>query len=285
MQKIIHSSRGFPKKYSPDVILNRFDLRYNENNYYMHISTNNEKFEVGFHIEDTHCMLGILNVTIEVEIFKQIIQYLFETYPTIERISFQTMICDPIKLGFNVKCHKHRFWSLKLPNTYDELLERESVKFLRKMRYEIKYLINEVGAFSVENYYVNEIPSTIMEMFFSWKEIKYPDSFLEHNAIKYLYRDRRPVSDAYVLKVSERVIAVLFTSEQCEITYLVNTAFDPQFARYSVGRLLYYELLRQLIDKNTKEIYLGTGKYDYKKSFGATELECWIGDFFREKIH
>lgn len=281
MQIIIQSGIGVPKKYYPDVILNRFDIRYKDNNYWMCISAQTKQYEIGFHIDDKQCMLGILNVNLEAEILKQIVLYLFKNYPMIERVSFQTMICNPVEFGLEVKCHEHKFWSLKLPSSYDELLERENTKFLRKMRYEIKHLKKKVGNYCIDTYTVNEIPTAIMEKFFSWKRNRYPHSFSEHSSKNYLYRDRRPVSNAYVLKINARVVAVLFTAEQCEIAYLVNTAFDPQFAQYSVGRLLYYELLRQLIDKNTKELYLGTGKYDYKKSFGATALECWIGDFFR----
>ena len=149
------------------------------------------------------------------------------------------------------------------------------------MRYETKRFALEKGPCSVDIYPAETVPSELMDRFFDWKRRRYPDSYRQCSAEEFLFRDRRPVSHAYALRAGGEPTAVLFTAEQCEIAYLVNTAYDPETAKYSAGRLLYYELLRRLIQKQTPAIYLGTGKYDYKRSFGAVAQDYWVGDFFR----
>ena len=81
---------------------------------------------------------------------------------------------------------------------------------------------------------------------------------------------RRGESHLSVVRMNEHVAAVDLTFVREGILYSYIASFDPEFAKYSFGRILTDCLLMWACDSGQRRLDLLLGAYDYKKEYNCT---------------
>jgi CelD/BcsL family acetyltransferase involved in cellulose biosynthesis len=73
-----------------------------------------------------------------------------------------------------------------------------------------------------------------------------------------------------IVRMNEHVAAVDLTFEREGILYSYIASFDPEFAKYSFGRILTDCLIMWACDSGKRRLDLLLGAYDYKKEYNCT---------------
>lgn len=269
----------------PNIILNRYDLRYtNDDIYWVHIQEQLRSSTVGLRIHANRAWIGILRMPISPNCLEEMIRKVFSVFPAVHNISFQFTRFNPKLLWPNALFKESSFLYIQLPESHEALFARTSGHFRRRIKYERRRIERAVGSIRIERYATSEIPLEIIQLYVQYKSQKYDDKDL-HRGISGVLNGRSiPVTHCYVLRCNNDVLAIILTSEDGTDPYLVNLAYNPQFAALSPGKVLYIELLKSLIDRKKKILYLGSGEYEYKHYLGAVETAYWVGDICRDDI-
>lgn len=255
----------------PDVIFNRFDLKYNAGKFLL-CTCHDEKYIIPVYESDGIAFLGVYLCEIPGDIFNRAIKYVFASNKAIKRIR--------IIYSLNNYCNElspYNHWRIVLPGSADELFERMSKKGRYNLKRE-KRLLNELGEIIYRHYEAPDIPEYVVHKFFELKERTH--GYNPHMK-KSSYIEDASISDAYTISVGDDIIAVAFSCEQCDCVYLENITYDTQYAKYSIGFLCYVFCLENLIEKGKQEIFLGGGDYDYKRRFHSIEQTTYSGSIYR----
>lgn len=267
---------------TPNIIINRFDLRFPlEPILWVHSKAPSCPCTVGLRVADAHAWIGILYMPVTSDVLRAIFQEVFAAFPRVRRISFQCTQFDPSVVWPYTLTHSSSSWYLELPDTYEALLARATGKFRHRIKYEHRRLEKAAGPLSCVRYSVSQVPKNIYPLFLAFKTRKYSDRTLTEGIHGILNGRNIPASHCYVLRSKETILAILFTAEDQTDPYLINLTYNPEFSKYSPGKLLYIELLRSLILHGQKILYLGSGAYLYKRFFGSATTGYWVGDAFR----
>ena len=265
-----------------DLLWNRFDIRYPTEAEWCEITCGDRKFVVGVHNEGDQIRIGILFLPLGPNAVRALLVFLFETFPSANTISYQT-------IGFSIS----EIWKA--------VLERESVCFVldldpallpveqrtnRKTRYNLyrskRLLEKELGPVTINTYPAAECPDDVIERYISLKALRYHLSPEERDPSALFSGTKLSADHVYVLQSGSVILSVLLCAEQCNTASLVNLAFDPAYAKYSPGVLLYLEVLRELEMKRKEFVYLGSGSYAYKRLFHSLECNYYVGDVQRD---
>jgi CelD/BcsL family acetyltransferase involved in cellulose biosynthesis len=166
---------------------------------------------------------------------------------------------------------------LSLPSTFREYL----AKFSAKSRHELKRHVNVLkrhGGGSLElvrvdsSHQVSEFVDDARAIAaVAWQQVFMG---LPLDAPFDLARSLQDLADqnllrAYVLRCGGRPCAYGLGFQLPSTYVFYETAYDPQFARHSPGRVLLFLMLQDLIDHNRPQRFsFGPGEFDYKAFFG-----------------
>jgi len=258
----------------PDFIYNRIDL-FSQNYEILNIHDDEITYCVEVDYNERKATLGMWLNPISQAAFNGVIEYIFNNHMHISIIQYE--------YGYVAKGHtvpKNHF-KIDLPETVDELIERLSSKGRYNIKREKLLLEKYFGSYSVEEYTKNNFPSEIIEDYFNMKKKTHntdyhmtPNEYMEH------YH----VTDIYVLKISDRVASIILSCEQCGVVYIENLTYDVEYAKYSVGQILYDIYLGRLIEKGKTKIFLAGGNLDYKRRYGSVEEQTYNCIIFKSKF-
>ena len=221
--------------------------------------------------EDDIIHLGLWMNPIEIEIIDMLCDFIYKQLKGIKRVVFQYY---PHSRGYiSSLLHKQLFrpgnhWKLILPNSFEELASRMSKKFNYNVRREKRIANDEIGPLIIQEYKPETLPQNIIETYYNFKE--------ETHSVIYTipseeYIEHYHVTNIYTLEVNGNMEAILFSCEQTDTVYIENLSYNPKLAKYSLGKILYYEFLSILIQKGKKAVYLGSGQQIYKSWYGGIE--------------
>lgn len=74
---------------------------------------------------------------------------------------------------------------------------------------------------------------------------------------------------AALLTVNGRPAAFSFDLDAGELKYAIANSYDPEFAKHSPGKLLYYRNLVDALDRGISRVDWGAGDSGYKRTIGA----------------
>lgn len=254
----------------PDFIYNRVDL-FCKNYIVLHVINEKCKYYLEVQLLEKYAILGAWMMTITENDFSDISQYIFNRYKRIEYVSFYNVISDKV---FSQKRH----YSISLPTTYESLEMRLSSKSRYNMKRMRKMAEREFGTVSLVELGKEKITEELVSLYFKMKQnvlnIHYNLSYSE-------YLVKFHVTNAYVLSYGDNIAAILFTCEQCSIVYLENLAYNMALAKYSPGMMAYDMMLKMLIEKGKRSLYLGGGDYNYKRKYSSVETVVTEGKIYR----
>lgn len=223
---------------------------------------------VGFEGEEAKLGGWLVNIPENV-LRKGVIDYIFRRNKQVKRITYQNCF-------FSVgKAYEHNHFKIELPTNEQELYARLSSKSRYNLKREKRILSDSFGSVVYHHYLARDGEGLeIVTAFFNMKNIS-------HHAVYSLseeeYIQKFHVTDLYDLCVDGSTIAVILSCEQLDKVYLENMTYDLAYAKFSPGKILYDEYIRELIRKKKKSLYLGGGDLDYKKRYGSIEEKVYDG--------
>lgn len=261
---------------SPNVIYNRFDLFDGEQNYKIfQYSDQNKEFSFEVLFSKYSAKLGIWLMHMDQVALQNIISFLFKYNRKIRCVQYENSY---ISIG---TVQKGNHFRIEFPENSTELDKRLSSKGRYNIKREKRILEQDFGDFSINKCFALSTEAKVLwDMYFKFKEKTHDHSY-NMSPEQYCYYFH--VTDIYSLCVGKekKVIALILSCEQCPVVYIENLSYDLEYAKYSPGQVLYDEYLKMLIAKNTKEIFLLGGDYDYKKRYGSIEETIYTGSVHR----
>lgn len=258
----------------PDVLYNRFDLKYGDDTHVLCL-LGEKQWAIPLHIDHKTAYLGLYLVAIPEQIFDGLIRFVFKKYRRVDKIR-----CFYSLNNYDGQFVSFNHYRVMLPDTEEELLGRMNKKGRYNLNRE-RRMLEKLGNVQYLHYSSPNIPEGIIKKFFELKEKTH--GYNPHMR-KSKYTEDACISDAYVITLEENVIGIAFTCEQCDCVYLENITYDMDYSKYSVGFSCYEYCLRKLIEKNKKEIFLGSGDHEYKRRFDSIEEVTYAGSVYRNQF-
>lgn len=171
---------------------------------------------------------------------------------------------------------------LSLPSTYEAYL----ASLRRKGRHELRRKLRRLDALEEIKFHRRRSPELIqsaVERFIALHERSHPDKemFWQTRDMKSFFRElvaRFSANGWAELLDAEKggrlIAGLIFFSYKDEVL-LYNMAYDPDFAKYSVGHSLVDRAIRQAIAENKRLVDFLRGSEKYKYSFGAQDSKIY----------
>jgi len=267
--------KNFFKALQTDCIKNRFDL-YDTNDVgvvYFHGEKNEDN--ILYRKCGKEIFLGMYLMYVPKEYIEEASCILFKKYSDVKKVKY---VCGYTKVG----CwEKHNHYKVSLPETYLELENRLSKKNRYNINREKRIVEKNFGAYNVFEYVWPDIPKQIIEQYFHMKKLTHNK---DYGMTTEEYLNCYCVSNVYVLKLEEKIAAILLSCEQCENVYLENLSYDLKYSQYSPGKILYDEFLKIMIKKCKKAVFLAGGDLMYKKHYGSIEENVYDCVIYRSGL-
>lgn len=256
-----------------NIIHNRFDLLHRIfrlfmfDDCYLIPVTYNEKLltvEVGLYLNN-----------IESDKLKYFFNFLFEEYPEARYIKIKH---SQTEILFAVP---YKYWCIYLPgsvNCFDGSLSS-------KVRYNTKWypkkIKRELGDFKIEKFSNEEVPEDVINIYLEWKFLSHG---YEYGKGAKEFIKEYGITDIYAINLNGSVVAVAFICVTGENVYFENFSYDSRYKQYSLGMVIYYHMICDLILLGKKTIYLSGGALDYKRRYNGVLIETYSGYIFRKEI-
>lgn len=272
---------------NPDVMQNRFGIRFCSYTMFLLERADNEKLYIPFHPEGESGFIGICLSELKKEELKALAKFIFTKYKSLKQITYEYY---PQKFGLFSRNYPTNHWHIQLPKTKEELWERVSAKSRQTLRRKHNHLVNHFGSEPVFVHYSIEdgISDEVVEVFFQFKkELMNRDyGMTAQEYLKHYF-----VTDAYIWKINsdsdkitDHYLSIVFTCEQGKNVYLENLTYNPLWQKDSPGFLLYSKVVEELIQKGKKEFFLGKLYLDYKQKFNSINTLCFDAIVFRSFV-
>lgn len=261
-----------------DFIYNRFDL-FSDDFYIFLTSWGGEEYSFTGTVEGNRLNIGLWLVQVEKEFFVQLCNEIFSQMKDVHQIRYMHGLVQ-----YGVQSYEYNHFKINLPKSGDELHSRLSSKHRYNLKREKNIIEKDLGGSVMFLEYGREqIPSDLVEAFFRFKKTTYQ---ADYNMSPEQYLDTFHVTDAYVMTAPdcEDPLSIVFSCEQCGIVYIENLTYNPEYAKYSPGSVIYDYYLTRLIQKGKRMLYLSGGQFSYKKWYGSTEEKVYVGLVFRNKL-
>jgi hypothetical protein len=273
--KIIESKMDLIHYVEPNFIYNRFDVMYGDKFELYAIQEYGIKKYIPVHTEKRFAVVGVWLVDISAQAFSLLIRTIFSEYPKVDRI--QARYSLNFYDGLNISNH----WKIDLPDTIIEFDKNLSSKTRYNTKWYPKKINADLGGYEIQKYSSGNIPDEIIEKYFYFKK-KTHNAKYKIQAQEYLRRYF--VTHAYVLKIAEKTEAILFLCDISSIVYLENLTFNQELSGYSLGMVLYYFVIGDLINSKKINVYLGDGNQEYKRRFNGINQLAFDGYIIRKSI-
>lgn len=256
----------------PDVIFNRFDLLfaddyelYQIDDWYIPVKLKSDNKKKAY-LEP-----GLYLRAVPADVLYKFYDFLFEKYPNAEYIKVQhsyTPVGD---------AEQYPYWHIELPATREEFDKALSARVRYNTKWYPKIIRKELGEFNITKYSANEITEKMLRQFFDWKSQthgwEYKNSPLD--AIQ-----EWGITACYVLTVDDVIHAVGCICETGDNAWFWNFAYNPapEYKRYSLGMVVYYHIICDMIEMGKKVFYLSGGWLDYKKWYNGILTYTYSGN-------
>lgn len=258
-----------------DMIYNRFDLIYKDNVERFLYEFGDEAFAVDAHYEKSRAVLNVWGKKFPQEVFERAIESIFSQHSEIHYIDIKRAGNDYRNL-LN-ECNDIR---VPIPKSEEELLLRLRAKHRYTLKRIKRLLEQEYGKLETILYSA-DIPSELVDQYFNWKQITHGT---DYHMMAEEYLQKYYVTDGILLRAGGRNIAILFFCQVNNTVYLENLSYDTEMEKFSPGYIIYEMFLEELIKRRCSYLYLGGGKYEYKRRFGAEESVAYSGIIYRKEV-
>lgn len=259
----------------PNFIHNRFDIMYKDDYLLFHIYSKKDssvKYYIPVKIIKNTAFLGIQLTYIENKTLLDFIKYLFKNF-LIWKVKFR------FSLNNLAKNRCKDYFVVYLPDCIDDF----NSKLSHDTRYNItRYYpkrIEKNFKYSIRHFSRQEILSNkIYETYYNFKMVTHNYDGIQ-NAEEYI--DKNYITDAFVMYFDEKIVSIVLINILDDSAFLENLTYDVEYRNYSVGTILYYNTIKELINRNIKTFYLFDGTGEYKMRFNGTKIQTYSGTIYR----
>jgi hypothetical protein len=259
----------------PNFTYNRFDIIYGDRFNLYEIQKGGIKKYIPVHIEKRFAIIGVWLTDISAQAFNLLIKTIFCEYPKVDRIQVRYSL--NFYDGLNISNH----WKINLPDTIVEFDKNLSSKTRYNTKWYPKKINTDLGDYEIQKYSSNDIPDKVVEKYFYFKKITHNANY-KMQAKEYLRKFF--VTHAYVLKIAGKDEAILFLCDISSIVYLENLTYNSELSSYSLGIILYYFVVGELINSKKVNLYLGDGNQEYKRRFNGVNQLAFDGYIIRKSL-
>lgn len=245
-----------------NAIHNRFDIKYGDN--FDLYKINNELYVPVKQIDDS-LFLGLYLIPIQYEVLESFIEYLFKKYEKAKTIEL-----FHVNVNYFRDIEKKPHWHVDLPDTIEEFNSGLHTNTKYNMTRYPQKIINNLGQYEIKHYSKSEITDEIVKTYLKFKEKTHNTDYQLKDPLDYI--EKFYVTDCYTLEINDKIYALLFLSNTDSNSFFENIGYDSELSKYSLGTVLYYAVIKDLIEKKYKKFFLLGGNYEYKKRFNGILL-------------
>jgi hypothetical protein len=266
------------KNVKPDVILNRYDLSFDDDYQIIVAEEDGKPLYVPIRIAKREASLGIYMCNVDSVIpgaFDAIKDFIFKNF-NVDAIGLKHTLTPFDGAEHTKHCH------VELPETIEEFDNTLSHRVRYNTKWYPKKIRENIGEISFEKIDASDCPSHIFDLYFKWK-------YQSHNRHYHItpkeYIKKCGITRAYILHAGPECLAIGFISETGNNVYFENFSYNQKYKKWSPGMVLYYEIIKDLIAEHKKIFYL-LGAHDYKIHYNGIVTETYTGHIYKsqEKI-
>lgn len=270
------------KLVEPNIIYNRFDIKYGGSFDVLKIVYNGTVQYISFHIDEKqYCFIGLYMTDIEQIVFDEMLKFLTKKFKKIRRFKVTQSLANHPEME-NKVC-----WVLTVPESVDNYWAQFSSKTRNTRRRKLKNFLKDNDAEFV--YYSREdLTKEIIERFFELKAVTKTDIYynITEEGVNKMLSDFYNITDVYAIKINGKLEAILLysiTDDKC--VYYENVTYNKEYSHYGIGLILYYYGMERLIERGFNKFYLGGGEYCYKKECKAIKYNTHTGIIKVQRWH
>lgn len=248
----------------PNVILNRFDMRQPIANCCVYVL--NEVY-VPFYKSNNVGHLGIYLRELCPSVLARIVEQIFKDEKFIPMIRYlHTTTPMP---GGNKGIH----WHVDLNTQISDF----DAKLSKKTRYNTKWypkkILKELGDYKIDS--SENISNSDVQLLFRFKK-ETNDVYMADSPKS--YRLANCINYKYVLSLKGRAVAIALLSKMGNNVFLDNIGYDSYYSNFSIGSVLYYSMVKDLIESEAETLFLLGGRQEYKRRFNGVLTETYSGE-------
>lgn len=212
-------------------------------------------------------------------------QWIFNNLSKIQKISFWDLL-SPFRARYSICYSRSLDIYVNLPSTsgeYDAMLGKKS---RTQFKYYIKKAEREISDLKIDvNAEYDSFDSNIFEEIVSLKEKRF-DSKKQQNSFNGLKACQhaqfaKDYGRITVVQSSNKIIASLLCYKVCDKYFASLVAFDIDYAKYSLGRTVFYLAIQRAIKERISEFHFLWGGSDYVTHYGGQEVPLYTAHVFR----
>ncbi len=250
-----------------NLIHNRFDLLYSSYDLYQL-----NEYQIPVKLEKQVLTVGLYLNNIKNNVLSEFFSFLFNQYTDAEVIYIKHSI-TPLEFA-----RPYPYWHIAFPKTIEEFNSTLHSKVRYNTKWYPKKIKDELGKFEIEKFLIKETTSNMLELFLYWKKETHGFVF---NGSPLEYAQKAGITHTYTLKIQKKIEAIAFICDTGENVYFENFSYNNLYKKYSLGMVLYYAIISDLINQKKKVFYLSGGNLDYKRRYNGIETTTYSGFVYR----
>lgn len=265
----------FVNKTCPNVIWNRFDVRYDNKARVLYVIEDDNAYVIQFYINNHTCYLGVFMMPISADVFNTVLRFIKRRFPSVYGFNIWQSLNN--HAGLRPAPH----WLLELPETWDEYNASFTSKSRNNRRNAKLKLESDFSDIKYEYYDADNFSDELANEFLRLKNQNKNFDHVYYASAQSIRNKFYSISDVFVMRHGTKIIAMITYSRigNSVDCWCDNMAYDVDYIKYGIGTILYYHSIEQLIASGVRNIYLGGGEYAYKQNCHARRDETYIGEF------
>ena len=273
-----HKNEILASRIYPNFISNRFDLLYG-NDY--------ELYDLGcgvvpVKIDGKTAKVGMFLAKFPDETLNKFYNLLFAKHPLLEAIAIKHSLTPYGITSHGNQFYHYPYWHIELPETKEDFDKTLAARVRYNTKWYPKKIREDLGNFEIKRLSVSDTLDEIVNKFFEWKKLSHDCNY---NMTAKEYLKTYGVSETYVMYINNELVSVGFTCTTGENVYFEQFAYaqEDRYKKYSLGMVLYYGIICDLIALKRKNFYLSGGWLDYKKRYNGICQYTYSGSIYRNQ--
>ena len=248
----------------PNFISNRFDLLYGHDY---------ELYDLGMgvvpvKIEGNIAILGMSLSNYPDETLQKFYDLLFAKHPTLEFLQIKHSLSPYGISPQGNQFYHYPYWHISLPQSQEEFDKTLASLVRYNTKWYPKKIREDIGDIDIKRLSVTNTADEIVEKFFEWKKESHDCNY---NMTAKEYLKTYGVTETYAMYIDKELVGVGFTCTTGNNVYFKQFSYsnDKKYKKYSLGTVLYYAIICDLITLKRNNFYLSGGWLDYKRRYNG----------------
>ena len=260
-----------------NFISNRFDLLYGKDYELYDMGTG----VVPVHINGETAYLGLFLSAYTQKQLNKLYELLFAKHPSLTQIEIKHCLVPAGISDKDAAFYHYPYWHIDLPDTIEDFDATLAHRVKYNTKWYPKKIREDIGDFVINKYDRKQVSPNIVNLFFEWKKISHN---FDYKMTPDEYMNKYGVTEVYTLEINNEVLAVGFTCTTGDNVFFEQFSYsqDKKYTKYSLGMVLYYGIICDLIKIGRKKFYLSGGWLDYKKRYNGILQYTYSGLVYKD---